>query len=133
MADLSITAANVGVGSTAILRIVQVGETVSHSQPVYLKTSDGKYWKDDADLADENRGITLTAASADGYAVIITDGDFRPGATLVVGETYIVSATAGAICPIGDLASGDYSKILGQATSASNLYVKRRTNTVAKA
>lgn len=135
MADLSITAANVGLADSANVRtrLVQFGEAVTHCQPVYLNASDGKYYKDDADLSSENKGITLMSGSANGYGIIIEEGDFKPGATLSNGETYITSATAGNICPIGDLASGDYSKILFQAKSSSVGTVKRITASTAKA
>jgi hypothetical protein len=52
---------------------------------------------------------------------MLAGGDIDVGATLAVGETYIVSRTAGAIAPIGDLLSSDYSTILGTATATNKL------------
>jgi len=133
MAALTITAGSVGVSSNAIFQAVQVGEAVTHMQPVYLDAATGKYMKDDADTADVLRGVTLTAAATDGTAIIATGGDVIPGATLTVGETYVVGTTAGQIVPIGDLASGDWSKIVGVASSASLLSLVMKTAAAAKA
>lgn len=135
MADISITAANVAIGSAATqYSFVQFGETVTQGHSVYLKT-DGKYWKADADglATAEGRGIVLTPSGADGYGFIVTDGPMIMGATLAVGTTYVVSTTAGGIAPIADLGSGDFPCILGTATTASLLQVDISFAGVAKA
>lgn len=124
MANLSITAANVAIASLSQVRVVQVGESVTQGQALYLKASDGKYWKADANASAATaaaRGIALSPASTDGYVVLHDrPGDFvNLGATLTAGETYVVSATAGAICPIADLTTGDYVTILGSATTSA--------------
>lgn len=125
MANLSQTAANVALGSaTTRTRVVQAGEAVTQGQPVYLKTSDSKYWKADANASADTAkavGIALTPASANGYLVIQegSGGLVNLGATLTVGETYVVSATSGAIAPIADLTTGDYPCILGVATTTA--------------
>lgn len=124
MADLSITAANVGVKGRVATDIVQVGESVTQGQPAYYKNSDGKYYKTDANASTATAvatGVFLTAASTDGYAILARSGPVNLGATLTVGETYVVSATAGGIAPIGDATTGWYVTILGVASSASQL------------
>ena len=55
------------------------------------------------------------------------------GATLVVGQVYCVSATAGAICPYADLTTGEFVCILGIATSAALLQTSYTYSSVAKA
>ena len=124
MADLSITRQDVGVkASGATLQVVQVGEAVTQGQLAYVST-DGKYYLADADdtLAKAAvKGVFLSAADADGYAVLMMSGTLDIGATLTVGETYVVSGTAGGIAPIGDLASGDYVTHIGIATAADEL------------
>ena len=127
MADLSITAANVGLTDTvgAVTQNVQVGEAVTQGQPGYLHT-DSKYYQTDADAGAPNAaatGIFLTPAAADEYAVFLTSGPVDLGATLTVGETYIVSGTKGGIAPIGDAASGWFKTTLGNAITASRLDV----------
>ena len=126
MADLTITAANVGIsGSGSNTRVVQVGEAVTQGQPGYLLTTDGKYYQTDADDTAAKAvaaGIFLTAASTDGYAVLAMPGStINLGATLAVGTVYVLSGTKGGICPAADLATGDYTTILGVATTTSSL------------
>lgn len=122
MANLSQTAANVGVGSTAEIARVQVGEAVTQGQPVY---QDGSlYYQCDANNTAPRavaKGIVLTPASTNGYAVICTGGLVNLGATLTVGTPYYLSATKGAICPYPDLITGDYVTYLGTATTAALL------------
>lgn len=136
MANLSITAANVGLGNAARVRTVQVGEAVTHAQPLYLGT-DNKYYKADANLslaASKAVAVSLSSASTDGYVVIVETEEslVNLGATLTVGETYVVSATAGAICPIGDLTTGAYPCILGIATTTALLKLNIFSSGVAK-
>ena len=126
MADLSQTAANVGLTSTsgATVSVVQAGEAITQGQPLYL--SSGKYYKADADAGSAEAAavaIALTPATTDEYLVVITAGRVDLGATLTVGETYVVSGTAGAVAPIGDLATGDYVTHLGVAKAADALEI----------
>jgi 5'-nucleotidase len=46
------------------------------------------------------------------------------GATLIEGQTYVVSATAGSIAPISDLTTGDFPIILGVASTAALLILR---------
>lgn len=125
MAALSQTAANVGIASSGTrVRVVQAGESVTQGMPVYLNTSDSKYYKADNNLsvaAANAVGIAMTPASTDGFFLMQEgpNGLVNLGATLVVGETYCVGATAGQVVPIGDLTTGNYTCILGTATTAA--------------
>jgi len=122
MANLSQTAANVGVGdSKSRVRIVVAGESITRGMPVY--ESNGKWYQADANVqaASQATAIAQSTASTDG-SLLISEGSgalVNLGATLVVGETYAVSATKGAICPIADLTTGDYPCILGTATTTA--------------
>lgn len=124
MANLTQTAANVGVGaSSGRVRMVQAGEAITQGMPVYESAS--KWYQCDANVqaASQATAIALTSASTDGWIVIVetVNAYVNLGATLAVGETYVVSRTKGAICPIGDLVAGDYPCILGTATTTSLL------------
>ena len=126
MADLTITAANVGVrASSGSIAIVQAGESLTQGQPVYLNSNDSKYYQTDADLsttAAGATGIVLTPAATDEYFVLAQAGTTVDlGATLTVGETYCCSPTKGGIMPIGDAATGDYITHLGVASAADKL------------
>jgi len=119
MADLSITAANVRIGSDAVTQLVQFGEAVTPGQAVYLLS--GKYYKADADDADkyEATAIAVSHASTDDYGLIQLRGSLNIGATTVEGMVYVLSDTAGGIKPTADLTSGDYTTILMVATDAT--------------
>jgi len=130
MADLSITAANVklsGTAGAATTKTVTFGETVTNGQAVYKKSSDGKYWLADNDVAlgaaADVAGIALVGNSADGVGVIVTAGPMVIGATVTDGMNYVLSSTTGAIAPVADLGSSDYIVSLGHAISTTVLHV----------
>lgn len=132
MADLSITAANVHVhGSSTQIRTVQFGETMTAGMSAYLKSSDQKFWKADANgsiATAEAKGVVLVGAAADAYGVIVEKGLMDVGATLTVGVPYIVSTAAGAIAPAPDWAgyTGSWQNHLGYATATDTLDVQPR-------
>lgn len=121
MANLTQTPANVGIGDQrSRLDPVIAGEAITQGMPVY--ESAGKWYQADANVlsASQATAIAMSAAAADNDPLIVAKGAeclISPGATLTVGETYVVSRTKGAICPIGDLTTGDYPCILGIATT----------------
>lgn len=125
MANLTQTAANVAlVSSSGTVKWVQVGEAVTQGMPGYQSTSDSKYYQTDANASAATAiaaGIFMTAASTDGYALLVSTGTVNLGATLAVGTIYAVSATKGLICPVADLTTGDYPTTLGIATTTSGL------------
>ena len=120
MADLTQTAANVGLKTAATTLTVQAGEAITQGMPVYLSNS--KYYKADngAVATAAVAGIAMTGGAADDYITIATAGNVDLGATLTVGEIYILSA-AGAISPVGDAATSDVITILGVASAADTL------------
>lgn len=134
MADLSVTAANVAMTSNTVYDLVQVGESVTQGQPGYRSSSDGKFYRGDADAAATAvcTGVFMTPASTSGYAVFATDGLINLGATLTVGMVYVVSTTAGGIAPYADLGSGDYVNYLGIATTAALLDLQPHGPAIAK-
>jgi hypothetical protein len=138
MANLSQTAANVALGGqTTKTETVQAGESVTQGMPVYL-ANNGKWFQSDANVvaaATATTGIAVSPASTDGFfSVVRTAGqDVNIGATLTVGELYVVSATKGAIAPIGDLIAADYVVILGIARTTVLLRTIFNATGVAKA
>lgn len=122
MADLTQTPANVAYENGATLRDnLQAGEAISQGMPVYKKAADNKYYK--AITTDVNTskvyGIALTPAAADGYFSVVTAGNMNLGATLVAGNPYEVSTTAGKIAAGGDAGGTDYVCGLGVAKNTS--------------
>lgn len=128
MADLSITAANVVADSDATKYSGTAGATITAGQACYVDSSDSYHIKladaDNTSTTAEVKGIALNGAS-DGQPVdLITEGDLDIGATVTVGEIYVLSGTAGGVCPEGDLATDDYVSVLGIGTATDNLAVK---------
>lgn len=125
MSDLSITAANVVKGAGAVLEDGYAGETVTAGMPIYRDSSTGKGMKADSNSATaaarQPRGIALNGASDGQPLVIQKEGEITIGATLTPGTTYYLSDTAGGICPLADVGSGEYVCIIGVAKSASVL------------
>jgi len=137
MANLTITAANVGIsGTTTRIKSVIVSESVTQGQSVYYDTATNKYTRalsGDVVAKADAKGIVLTPAGIDGQCVIAIGGLVNLGATLSVGEIYVVSATVGLIAPIGDLTTGHFVTILGVAASASDLDLSIVASAVATA
>lgn len=122
MADLaSITA--VRPTSTTQVRLVQYGATIAAGQPIVR--SGTKYVLTDADASASlaaAEGIAMTPGVDNGYGLLAFSGDvILVGTTMVVGETYLVSPTAGGIMPNGDRATGDYVTRIGTAKTTTTL------------
>lgn len=124
MADITVTPADVELQGSANIDVKQAGETVTRGEAVYLK-SDGKYWLADAAATTTAavKGIALTSGVADQEIAVVLSGKIDLGATLTVGQVYVLSGNAGKIAPIGDTPSGEYLSILGVATAADELDV----------
>lgn len=125
MADLTLTAASVVPGASAKTETGVAGEAITAGQVVYKSASTGKYLKADCDSATaEVRspvGIALASASLNQPLTIARSGQVALGAVLTEGVGYYLSGTAGGICPVADLGSGDYPVFLGFAVSTSVL------------
>jgi hypothetical protein len=124
MADLSVTASSVLAGSNAVTEQGVAGETITAGQPVYLDTSTRQYFKADANAAAaarQPRGLALNGASAGQPLAIARSGDITLNAVLTAGVTYYLSDTAGGICPLADVGTGEYFCIIGIAKSTTVL------------
>lgn len=105
------------------------GETVTAGQPVYLKASDSKYYKADANASAEAAGavaIMLHGADAGQPIKAQSGGDITigAGAAPAVGTIYVVSGTAGGIAPSADIATGWYVTILGVGAASNIIKMK---------
>lgn len=132
MVDLSITASEVQPGTTdATFDQGTAGATITAGQTLYIDTSDSNKLKlgdcDSATAAVRTcAGIALHAALSGQPIRYQTGGSITIGATaaMTVGHTYLLSDTAGGIMPSADLEAGDYTSILGVATSTSVLLIR---------
>jgi ribosome modulation factor len=129
MANLSITAANVEKASDAGYETGIAGDTLTAGMSVYKDTTDSNKWKKAlcagtaAQAGSGGCGITLNAATAGQPVTVQTSGSLDVGATLTIGQIYVVSATAGLICPFTDLNTNNYVTLLGFASAADNLKI----------
>lgn len=128
MADLSITAASVVTSGSDFSKEVGVaGETITAGMAVYKSSSTGKWMKADNNAASAEArtalGIALTGSSLNQPIVVQTDGDVTIGASLTAGAEYYLSDTAGGICPVADVGSGEYICRIGIAKSTTVLAI----------
>lgn len=126
MADLVITAASVVPGAGARIEHGTAGATITAGQALYLDSAVTGKWQ----LADNNsataavrapRGIALNSASLNQPIAVQTEGPITIGATMTAGVAYYLSDTPGGICPVADLAPGEYPTVIGMATSTTVL------------
>jgi hypothetical protein len=127
MADITITAANVVAGSDASTENGIAGATITAGQVIYLDSSTNKYGLADSDSATAGirapRGIALNGAAANQPLGVLRSGTITIGGTLTAGVAYYLSNTPGGICPVADVGAGEYSVLLGLATTAAILNV----------
>lgn len=138
MTDLTVTAASVLPGANAkrTSGVIGTGVTVTAGQSVYIDPADNRVKLADADAVTSaaSAGIAeLGGGAGQEIPIIYEDDDFTPGATLAVGETYVVSTTAGGIAPIADISSGDFPTHLMVAKSTTKAKLKVVIGGVAKA
>lgn len=129
MADLSITAAQVLPGTGAKYFDGTAGATITAGDLCYYDTSAGT-----VKLADANdsattatvAGIALNGASAGQPVKLQTAGTITigAGASITAGEIYVASATAGGICPEGDLAAGHYVSMIGVGDASDGIVME---------
>lgn len=123
MADLTITAASVVAGAGAVIEHGFAGATVTAGQVVYLDSVTNTYRLADCDNASSAvrtvRGIALHAAASGQPLAVQTSGAITIGATVAAGVVYCVSDVAGAIRPVADQGSGDYTSLVGVGLTTS--------------
>ena len=125
MADLTITAASVVAGGNAVVDNGVAGAAITAGQVVY-KAADGTYKLADNNLAgaEAPTGIALNGAAIGQRVAVQTSGKITIGATLTAGSAYCLSSTAGGICPVADLTTGNVVVQLGLAVSTTVLDLK---------
>ncbi|RWN51389.1 MAG: hypothetical protein EOS04_24255 [Mesorhizobium sp.] len=127
MADLTITSTSVIPGSTAKIAHGTAGATITAGQAVYLDSSTGKWALADTDSATAAvraaHGVALNGCVLNQPIAVCTAGPVTIGATIEAGVFYYLSGTAGGICPVADVAAGDYPCVIGYGASTTVLQV----------
>lgn len=137
MADITVTSTSVIPGANATVLTGTAGETITAGQSVYLNAS-SLWMKAQCDgtaleAGSSNRGIAVTGAAINQSINVQIAGTITIGATVVATTQYIVSATAGGICPIADIASTNYLTLLGYASTTGALVMNASATGVQKA
>lgn len=126
MADISITPGSVVAGTGATFEDGIAGATITAGQTVYKDASDSNKFKlYDADsgtaAARTLYGIALNGASSGQPLRVHRGGLITIGGAVLVGRVYVGSDTAGGIMPAADLEDGDYTTVVGVATTTGIL------------
>lgn len=125
MADLVITPASVVAGTGAKTESGIAGAVITAGQVVYKDAADNKFKLADTDSATAAArspyGIALNGAAANQPVTVLVSGSITIGAAVTAGVFYYLSGTAGGICPVADVAAGDYPCIIGVGISATVL------------
>ena len=123
MASLALGTA-ITAGNDATTADYVAGATIAAGNVVYIDENDSKKIKPattgSAALA-KAVGIALNGAAANQPVKVITKGTLENCATMVVGEAYFVSDTAGQVYPSPDYLTGDFGCFLGFAQTATKL------------
>ncbi len=108
------------------------GETIAVNEALYLKASDGKVYKSDADFGDERIssfvGFAKEAGDADAVKKVQIAGKVTGLSSLIKGALYYLSGTAGAI----SATPGAYAKQVGIAVSTTALIIKQEDLTAVR-
>jgi hypothetical protein len=132
MTDLAITATQVQGDQNLQYQKQGISTvTITPGQVLYYDSSDGKLKLASATAgggADPSTpsiavGISVNSTSPGQVVTYQYDGEITlgAGAAPAVGTVYCLSATAGGIAPVADLASGKYMTILGIGKTGNKL------------
>jgi hypothetical protein len=135
MADITITAANVLAGVNADTENGTLGAAATAGQALYKAAADGRWYLADNNAASAEvraaRGIALNGGGVGQPVRVLLSGLCTIGGTMTAGVAYYLSDTAGGICPVADVGSGEYSCLIGIATTTAILDVKFQYSGVA--
>jgi hypothetical protein len=135
MATVTIPAASVLKGSSGQSLQGIAGETIDQGETVYRNATDQKFYLADGDDTDKKTvaGVALVGV-AEGQPITVDfeDPDLVIGAHgLPVGTVIIQSATAGKMCPVADLAAGNFTTVLGVIKTSTTMSLRIVTAGVA--
>lgn len=134
MATITLTAANVRVGTLGTSSVGTAGEAIASGDLVYLKAGDGKYWKavNTTEAEADYVGVALSNAEVDvKFAFLnaingVTGLEHTTG-VWTQGKTYVVGDTAGTMMDAADIAAADYVTVVAVASSTTAVVLFRGT------
>lgn len=104
-----------------------VGENVVFGDVLYLKFSDGKWWKAKADAyaTTPAQRMALASISANASGTLLIQGNVRYDSwSLAANKVYLSAATAGAITTTIPSTTGNQIQVLGTVKTSTKLYFK---------
>lgn len=110
-----------------------VGEAVSFGDVLYLKFSDGKWWKAKADASATTpaQRMALASISANASGTLLIQGNVRNDAwTLAANVIYLSAATAGLMTTTKPSTTGNQVQTLGTAKTTTTLYFNPSSDVV---
>lgn len=135
MTALSITASSVVAGSNAVRDSGIAGEAITAGQAIYVNSATNRVMLADTNSATAEarvaKGIALNGAGSEQPVAYIKEGDLTVNAVLTKGVGVYLGGAAGAIVPVADLTTGDYTCFLGIAKSTTVLAIKIQSAGVA--
>lgn len=125
MADITITAADLEIPVDAVVEALTADVALSVGDFVYFDTADQELKLSDAGASAtaQVEYIVVRAAAADEIAIVLKlSKRFVLGGTLgAAGTQYVLSDTAGKICLLSDLTTGNEIVIVGYSGSTTEL------------
>ena len=126
MANLNPVEADVVAAADATVIQGTSGALILQGQPVYLGSSN-TYLLADTDSSATTAavaGISLNSTTSGQPIDIIVAGTLTVGAaTVIVGGVYVLSGDVGLLADVGDLASGDFTTILGIGLTSTTIKI----------
>lgn len=127
MADLVLTPSAIIAGSNSAQEHGTAGETITAGKAVY-KSATTKKWmladSNSATAAARQAGAIALNGASDGQPITVhKSGDLTVDAVLTAGQAVYLSDSAGGLCPLADVGSGEYVCLVGLAKSTTVLAV----------
>lgn len=137
MADLTVTPASVKTSSSSpTLKLQGISGAAFLAGQTLYKDVANKLQPGDVNASGKKTIAGIALCSCPGadqpcwYAK--RDENFNPGATTVVGTSYVASNTPGGICPIADLTTGDDVVYVGTGKAGNLLDLDVEATGIAK-
>lgn len=114
-------------GANAKLSPEVAGETPMAAGQSVFRDTDGRVKLAQASNAAKKDalGVLSSAVTAIGQPVMVqTDGEMTGASGLTKGEVYVLSATAGSVCPVGDLVSTNHVVFMAVALSTTSFFLR---------
>lgn len=112
---------------SGIIETGTVGENVVFGDVLYLKFSDGKWWKAKADAYATTPALRMAMASisANASGVLLIEGNVRYDSwSFTASNVWLSAATAGAITTTQPSTTGNQIQYLGVAKTSTKMYFK---------